>query len=321
MGPVATRDRHITCPFKLQISQDTALLESRLRRWLKDRMFYSLSLQPRCLHCDVTRLAKRSESSQLVKDLTTGPVADISRFLSSSEVKKAICRASSCRREVWLGVGLYCEMHYAAISNVCRRGTHRPMLTKYIRGLDPVRTLSRFLTHRFASRDSYFKAILSAILDPDPDGPRVYAVDTEFHRAPGANLAISEVAFVDAKSGKIVVDAILGDKMRGVAANQKLLDHKASQRSSTSRNVCQVHTVPDMFKQIEDCRIRPETDIIVEWSLNRQQDIDYTHLALRQYGHDGGKVLPMSSFRLIKPVQTFLEQVMKLGSSEAGACL
>ena len=58
----------------------------------------------------------------------------------------------------------------------------------------------------FASKTSGLAHIFRAILNPDPNEPRVYAVDTEFYRPSTKGSSIfSEVAFIEVKNGQIVM--------------------------------------------------------------------------------------------------------------------
>jgi len=188
------------------------------------------------------------------------------------------------------------------------------MSVQLIEKLNGPQVLSGMLNRIFKSESPELTDVLSAISNPDPDGPRVYAIDTEFYQPhTGGGRKISEVAFVDVKTGQIVVDAVLNDEKRAVEASTKLAAYKLLQDSSTSQHVRQIHTAVEMFEQLENCRFRPK-DKITEWSLQRYSclDLNNTHLVLKQNGYESQRLLPKSSYALIKPIQKFLEPVLKL---------
>ena len=89
------------------------------------------------------------------------------------------------------------------------------MSVRLIEKLNGPQVLSGMLNRIFKSESPELTDVLSAISNPDPDGPRVYAIDTEFYQPhTGGGRTISEVAFVDVKTGQIVVDAVLNDEKR-----------------------------------------------------------------------------------------------------------
>ena len=160
------------------------------------------------------------------------------------------------------------------------------MSVRLIEKLNGPQVLFGMLNRVFKSQSPELIYVLSAISNPDPDGPWVYTVDTEFYQPhTGGGRTISEVAFVDVKTGQIVVDAVLNDRKRTVEASTKLVAYKLFQVSSTSQRVRQIHTAVEMFEQLENCRFEPK-DKVVEWSLQRYSylDLNNTHLVLQQNG-------------------------------------
>ncbi len=319
IGPVPSNSIYEACPFNMVLSLNTALLKPTLRCSRPDRLFYCLTLSPRCLHCDVTRIAIRSGGANFARDLSTAKSAKpVFQVLPTAKVVKPSCRSKNCRRTPWQGVGVYCDMHYNVIPFVCsltnKRKTGLVMSRSLIERLDGPQTLVEMANRNFEPDTSELTEILSAILNPNPDGPKVYAVDTEFHQPrTGGALQISEVAYVDVKTGQIVVNAILTDDKRAVDASTKLASHKVNQKSSTFKDVPQIRTAVKMVKQLENCRFKAN-DKIVEWSMQRYccLDLKNTHVVLKQNGYDSRRLLPNSSYALIKPVERFLGQVLKL---------
>ena len=113
----------------------------------------------------------------------------------------------------------------------------------------------------FKSESPKLTYVLSAISNPDPDGPRVYAVDTEFYQPhTGGGRTVSEVACVDVKTGQTVVDAVLNVEKRAVEASTKLAAYKLFRESSTSQRVRQIHTAVDMFEKLKIADLDPRIE-------------------------------------------------------------
>ena len=66
--------------------------------------------------------------------------------------------------------------------------------------------------------DDKLAAILPVLLDTRPDGPNVYALDTVYRRLPSGQSEITEAAFVDVKTGRIVVHEVVEHKWRATGA-------------------------------------------------------------------------------------------------------
>ena len=158
--------------------------------------------------------------------------------------------------------------------------------------------------------------IFQAILNPDPNGPKVYAVDTEFYRpsTKGSSI-ISEVAFINVKKGQIVLHAVLDDDKRATEASTKLALQKSNKESLTAKDAPQVRPTTDLFQQLRDCHFGPD-DIIVEWSIKSTSilDVQLIRSFLLQNGYDDQSLLPSGGYAVLGSTQKFLEQVLKLRS-------
>jgi hypothetical protein len=255
IGPVSLRDAYEVCPLSMKLSLDTALLKPKLRTRQSDSLFYCLKLSPRCFHCETVRIAKKLGKSNFIRDLLTITTAKPFQVPSTARTVKPICRAKNCRRSAWQDVGVYCEMHYNVIPYICSWGNERKtgsiMSVRLIEKLNGPQVLSRMLNRIFKSESPELTDVLSAISNPDPDGPRVYAIDTEFYQPhTGGGRKISEVAFADVKTGQIVVDAVLNDEKGAVEASTKLVAYKLLQESSTSQHVRQIHTAVEITNYV-----------------------------------------------------------------------
>jgi hypothetical protein len=81
--------------------------------------------------------------------------------------------------------------------------------------LDGRSVLYKMAHQDFRWQTSDLAEILLAILNPNLDAPKIYAVDTEFHQPKmGGAIQITEVAFVDIKTGQVVVNAAFNDDQR-----------------------------------------------------------------------------------------------------------
>jgi hypothetical protein len=186
IGPVPLKDAYEVCPLSMKLSLDTALLKPELRTRQSDSLFYCLKLSPRCFHCETVRIAKKSGKSNFIRDLLTITTAKPFQVLSTARTVRPICRAKNCRRSAWQDVGVYCKMHYNAIPYIYCWGNERKtgsiISVRLIEKLNGPQVLSRMLNRVFKSESLELTDILSAISNPDPDGPRVYAIDTEFYQ-------------------------------------------------------------------------------------------------------------------------------------------
>ena len=311
---VCKADAYEECPLKMELNWNTALLKPGLRKRQPDTLFYCLQLLPRCLHCEITGIAKKSGTSKLIRELTT---ITPSQTLLKARTTNSICRAKKCQRPVWQNVGVYCEMHYNVIPYICGfLNKESPMSVRLIEKLDWQQALSRMSSGLFKSNNFEFTDILSAILNPDPDGPRVYAVDAEiFMSTKGGTEIVIEITFVEVKIGQIVVDAVFNNGQRALEASTKLAAYKLAQKSSATQPVRQVHTISEKYEQLKSCQMRPK-DKVVEWSLPRDCDFDLsnTHLVLEQNGLKSQGLLPKSSCAILRPVEAFFGSVLKLKS-------
>lgn len=178
------------------------------------------------------------------------------------------------------------------------------------------KVLAETSNHTFEWRNPDLANILLAISNPDSDGPKVYAVDTEFHQPlSGGAIKISEVAFVDVRTGRIVVNAALGDDKRALDTSIKLARRKLDRKILTAKDVPLVRTAAALSEQIEDCHLGPN-DIIVEWSFNTHALLDMTNIKcfLKQTGYDSQTLLSSSGHALLRPTMKFLSQAVKLKS-------
>lgn len=144
----------------------------------------------------------------------------------------------------------------------------------------------------------------------------MYAVDTEFHQPySGGAINISEVAFVDVRTGQIVVNAVLGDDNRALDASTMLALRKLDKKILTAKDVLQVRTAASLVKQLEDCHFGPN-DMIVEWSPHTHALLDMTNIKslLKQTGYDSQTLLPSSGHALLRPTEKSLSQAVKLKS-------
>lgn len=96
------------------------------------------------------------------------------------------------------------------------------MSRSLIEKLDGPSILHEMVHRLFKWQTSELSEILPAILDPHPNAPKVYAVDTEFYQSKsGGAIQITELAFVDVKTGQVVVNAAFDDQ-RAINASRKL---------------------------------------------------------------------------------------------------
>src|SRR5207249_3490209 len=107
----------------------------------------------------------------------------------------------------------------------------------------------------FSTGHGSLESIIDTLLNPC--GPRVFAVDTEFWNLSGKN-QITEVAFVDVRTGEVVVHAVFDDH-RALEASSKmsfLLRFIDRQAESPPRHIPMVRTVAEMARQISDCQVK-----------------------------------------------------------------
>ena len=103
------------------------------------------------------------------------------------------------------------------------KGKNDSMSGSLVENLDAPIILTEMSDQAFEWKTSDLAHIFQAILNPDPNGLRVYAVDTEFYRPStiGSSI-ISELAFIDVRNGHVDLHAILDDDKRATEASTKL---------------------------------------------------------------------------------------------------
>lgn len=297
------------CPFGMTLSLDTALLVPHLRTKLPNSLFYCFKLSPRCLHCDVMKASMASGRSGIF-------------VFSTIQTDKRFCRAKDCQRSSWRDLGIYCDMHYMMIPHFINLASGRPngppkMSKSLIGNLDGLRLQHEMAHRNFMCQNSDLAEILLAITDPNPNAPSLYALDTEFYQPRmGGALKITEVAFVNIKTGQIAVNVSFDDDHRAMNASRKLGPWGLGKKSSTAKHVHQVRNANEMVEQLEDCQFGPN-DKIVEYSMHSHSllDMKNVHLLLEQCGYESQGLLSTSKgYALIKPIQKLLGQAIKLKS-------
>lgn len=162
-------------------------------------------------------------------------------------------------------------------------------------------------------------AILPKLLDAKLDDANVYALDTEFHHLNSGRIEATEVAIVDVKAGRIIVNAVLDHSPTGLIATRmrKLLRSK-QQCASSAQHVPPVYSAAGMMKQLEDCHFK-ESDVFVEYSkssmlpdlslirsvIERQGDCDVFHLIPSNNG-----------FAIISDIKALLSQALPIPSCQ-----
>jgi hypothetical protein len=192
------------------------------------------------------------------------------------------------------------------------------MSRSLIEKLDGPSILYEMFHRLFKWQTSELSEILPAILDPHPNAPKVYAVDTEFYQPKsGGAIQITELAFIDVKTGQVVVNAAFDDQ-RAIDASRKLkvqpFRWNALERTSTVKHVHQVRTVTGMVQQLKNCHLGPN-DKLVEYSLYSQSLLDVRNvgLFLEQSGYRRQDLLSASKgYAVIRSTRDFLQQAMKL---------
>lgn len=292
----------------MTLSLDTALSKPALRV-RPPYLFYCFTLSTRCLHCDTVNFGLKLGA------LGTNQI----RF--AAQTVKQICQAKKCRLSSWQNVGIYCDVHYLIVPYLCHSvfgwGNKRLKMSRsLVENLDAPGVLTGMSDRIFESKTSDLAHIFQAILNPDPNGPRVYAVDTEFYRpSTKGSSVISEVAFIDVKNGLVVLHAVLDDDKRAMEASTKLTLRKSNKESLIAKDAPQVRTATDLFRQLRDCHFGPD-DIIVEWSINFNSllDVQLIRSFLLQNGYDNQVLLPSGGYAVLRSTRKFLEQVLKLRS-------
>lgn len=157
-------------------------------------------------------------------------------------------------------------------------------------------------------------AILPVLLDPHPDAPKVYTLDTEFYRLESGQIRVTEVAFVNVKTGRIAVNAVL-DEQRIPDATTKLRGFlRAQQQDPALQHIPTVYNATGMAKQIEDCQLK-ESDMFVEFSTYYNLlDLPHVRSVLKQQeGYDESRLIPSNhGYAVTTAIRKFLSQALPL---------
>lgn len=128
------------------------------------------------------------------------------------------------------------------------------------------RDLSKFSLQGIFNWGYKLAAIVPKLLDADLDDANVYALDTEFHHLQSGHIEVTEVAIVDVKTGRIIVNAVLDHSRAGLVATKMNKFLRIQQQDPSSpQHVLPVYTAACMMKQLEDCYFK-ESDVFVEYS-------------------------------------------------------
>lgn len=283
------------CPFNIKISCSTAFL-MRVTAANADQgiVFHVLRYSSRCVRCDFIR-----DSGDAVLKKMEGPN----------------CQARGCTNRRWERVGLFCEAHYTAASRCRSLWFERNPIPDIPQELAArVPSLLHKLGHaNFSTDHGSLKSAINTLLNPC--GPRVFAVDTEFWNLSGRN-QITEVAFVNVRTGKVVVHAVFDDH-RALEASSKmsfLLRSIDQQAESPPRHIPMVRTVAEMVRQISDCQVR-RRDIFIEYSFyrNRTLDIENLRQLLKNHGFKESDILSSRhAYPVGNPIKEQLAKVLQL---------
>ena len=126
---------------------------------------------------------------------------------------------------------------------------------------------------------------------------------------------MTEIAFVDVKTGQLVVHAAFGDEERAIDALAKLKRYTSKKTGSTVEHVQQVRTAGGLVKQLEKGHLGTD-DILVEYSLYSQNFLDIRNIRqmLEVTGYNSGDLLPSQEYAVLRPIRRFLEKIIKLES-------
>jgi hypothetical protein len=167
--------------------------------------------------------------------------------------------------------------------------------------------------------DDRLAAILPALLDTRPDGPEIYALDTEYRRLPSGQREVTEVAFVDIKTGRIVVHAVLEHNHTENAVT-KLSGFLRTQQQDPSapQHVPMVYNTSGMAKQIEDCGFKQYDFFIAYSKWTFLLDLSNVRSVLkRQKGYDDSLLIPGNQgFAVQLSIKNLLCQALPLPSAK-----
>lgn len=290
----------------MKISKDTAVMVAALRTKVgkgnPGNVYLVQQLPQRCLHCEVVR--ESGDQNPLPHN-----------------TKGRICQFPNCNEPRWQNVGVFCTRHYGIWGFLSKTGyAGRRQVIDVPRSF--VEKVPQFLqilaTKDFRRKsDDKLAAILPVLLDARPDGPNVYALDTEFRPLPSGQSEVTEAAFVDVKTGRIVVHTILEHKRTETAAT-KLSGFLRTQQQDPSapQHVPMVYNAAGMAKQIEACRFK-ENDLFVEYSIwTHLLDLSNVRSALkRQKGYDDSLLIPSNhGYAVLVSIGNLLSQALPLPS-------
>jgi hypothetical protein len=138
-------------------------------------------------------------------------------------------------------------------------------------------------------------AILPKLLDANLDDANVYALDTEFHHLDSGCVEATEVAIVDVKASRIIVNAVLDHSRIGLVATRICKFLRSHQQDPSSpQHVPPVYTAAGMIKQLEVCHFK-ESDMFVEYSKSSElPDLSLIRSVIERQGHcDAFPLLPL----------------------------
>jgi hypothetical protein len=215
----------------------------------KGHVYLCLRLSRRYLHCDVVRKSRHSHTNSIPNERTGG-----------------YCQYKNCNSPRCQGIGIFCETHYQ-IWIYCQDNWRYQSIPDIPQSF--AKRITRFvqILNSKNFRLGYKLApILPNLLDPNLDDANVYALDTEFYHLDSGGVEATEVAIIDVKAGRIIVNAVL-DHSRAdfVATRMRRVLRSQQQHPSSPQHVLPAYTSAVMIKQLKDCHFK-ETDIFVEYS-------------------------------------------------------
>jgi len=285
------------CPLNLTISYDTAVM-SAVRRVSNGRVYFCLRLSRRCLHCDVVRKSRNVHTNPM-------PNKTIGRY----------CQATNCNIPRWRGIGVFCEAHYQIwmYSQDNWRYQSVPDIPRSF--ADNIARFIQILNTKNFQLGFRLATILPKLLDANLDVANVYALDTEFHHLPSGRVEATEVAIVDVKTCRIIVNAILDHSRTGLVATRMLRFLRSQQQDPSSpQHVPPVYTAAGMMKQLKDCHFK-ESDVFVEYSKSLAlPDLSLIRSVIeRQEDYNPFSLIPGNTgFAIISDIKTLLSQALPL---------
>jgi hypothetical protein len=275
-----------------------AALHIKVGKGSPGNVYLVLQLPQRCLHCKVVQ--ESGDQNPLPHN-----------------TKGRICQFPNCNELRWQNVGVFCIRHYGIWRLFSKTGyAGRRQVIDVPRSF--AEKVPRFLqilaTKDFRRKiDDKLAAILPVLLDARSDGPNIYALDTEFRRLPLGQFEIAEASFVDVKTGRIVVHAVLEHKRTETVAT-KLSGFLRTQQQDPSapQHVPMVYNAAGMAKQIEACQFK-ENDLFVEYSMwCTLLDLSNVRSVLkRQKGYDDSLLIPSNhGYAVLTSIGKLLSQAL-----------